>query len=148
MKSLRRILYATDFSRASDAAFARAVAVARDNHAQLLIVHVLSLWSPFVRVRNLPSATYLELQAASHRWVQQQVANLLIKVKRARMRVKVLLLEGEPHQRIVELARKKRADLVVIGTHGRTGLPKFLVGSVAERVVRLAPCPVMTVRGK
>jgi len=56
-------------------------------------------------------------------------------------------MEGVPYERIVRAARSKRAGLIVIGTHGRTGLSRVFVGSVAERVVRLAPCPVLTVRG-
>lgn len=59
-----------------------------------------------------------------------------------------LLTEGVPYERIVRAARSKRSDLIVIGTHGRTGFSRVFVGSVAERVVRLAPCPVLTVRGR
>jgi nucleotide-binding universal stress UspA family protein len=56
------------------------------------------------------------------------------------------LRSGVPHQEIVALARDERADLIVIGTHGRGGINRALLGSVADRVVRLAPCPVLTVR--
>jgi nucleotide-binding universal stress UspA family protein len=57
-------------------------------------------------------------------------------------------MEGVTHEQITRAARSKRADLVVIGTHGRTGLAKFFLGSVAGRVVSTASCPVLTVRGK
>jgi nucleotide-binding universal stress UspA family protein len=59
-----------------------------------------------------------------------------------------MLLDGTAHERIVRAARSKRADLIVIGTHGRTGLARLFLGSVAGRVVATATCPVMTVRGK
>ena len=64
------------------------------------------------------------------------------------VRAKGLLMAGRPHERIAQAARRKRADLVVIGTHGRTGLARFVLGSVASRVLAIAPCPLLTVRGK
>jgi nucleotide-binding universal stress UspA family protein len=64
------------------------------------------------------------------------------------VRAKSLLLEGVPHEQIARTARRQRADVVVMGTHGRTGLAKLFLGSVAGRVIAIAPCPVMTVRGK
>jgi len=70
------------------------------------------------------------------------------KVKRARVKVSSLLLKGTAHDQIVRAAKNRRADLIVIGTHGRTGITKLFMGSVAARVVSTASCPVMTVRGK
>jgi nucleotide-binding universal stress UspA family protein len=64
------------------------------------------------------------------------------------VRVKGLLAEGAAHEQIVRIARTKRADMVVMGTHGRSGLAKLILGSVAGRVVAAASCPVLTVRGK
>jgi universal stress protein A len=63
------------------------------------------------------------------------------------MRATAFLLDGAPHKQIARTARRMRADVIVIGTHGRTGLPRAFLGNVAERVIRLAPCPVLTVRG-
>jgi nucleotide-binding universal stress UspA family protein len=79
---------------------------------------------------------------------QRQLDRLVTKAKRAGARAKGLLLEGVPYDRIVRAARSTRADLVVLGTHGRTGLGRVLLGSVASRVITLAPCPVLTVRAK
>jgi len=64
------------------------------------------------------------------------------------MRVRTLLLEGRTAEQIVRAARSKRAGMIVIGTHGRTGLTRFLLGSVAARVLAIARCPVLTVRGR
>ena len=66
----------------------------------------------------------------------------------AKVRARGLLLEGVAHDQIVRAARRKKADLLVLGTHGRTGVARFFLGSVAGRVVASAPCPVLTVRGK
>jgi len=79
---------------------------------------------------------------------QKQLDKLLAKARAAGVRARGLLLEGVPHDRIVRAAKSRRADLVVIGTHGRTGLARLFLGSVAGRVVAAASCPVLTVRGK
>jgi len=148
MKKIRRILHPTDFSRASGAAFTEAVALAKANRAELLLVHVLLPPTPFIADGYVPPRTYADLEAAARRGAQRQLAKLLAKAKQAKARVKAVLLEGVPYSQIPRVARRKRADLIVMGTHGRTGLPKFFLGSVAERVIPLAPCPVMTVRGR
>jgi nucleotide-binding universal stress UspA family protein len=70
------------------------------------------------------------------------------RAKRAGVIAKPLFRDGDAVDQIVRAARRERSDLIVVGTHGRHGLPKFILGSVAERVVRLAPCPVLTVRGR
>src|SRR3990172_4207161 len=135
MKGVRRILHPTDFSRASGAAFLKALALAKESRAELLLVHVLLPTTPFIGDGYISPKTYEELEASARRGAQ-------------RARVKAVLLEGVPYDRIARVARSKRADLIVMGTHGRSGLSKFFLGSVAERVIALAPCPVLTVRGK
>ena len=70
------------------------------------------------------------------------------KAKSAKVRAKGVLLEGVAHDQIVRAAKRQKADLLVLGTHGRTGVARFFLGSVAGRVVASAPCPVLTVRGK
>jgi nucleotide-binding universal stress UspA family protein len=89
---------------------------------------------------------YEDLAADTRRRAQAEMTRLVAKAKTAKVRVRGVLLDGIPHEQIVRRAR--RADLVVIGTHGRTGLPRLFLGSVAARVVALAPCPVLTVRGR
>lgn len=148
MKRVRRIVHPTDFSRASSAAFAKAVELAKENRAELLLVHVLLPPTPFIGDGYVVPKTYEELEAAARRGAQRELARLLAKAKSAKAQAKAVLLEGVPHDRITRLARARRADLIVMGTHGRTGLGKFFLGSVAERVVAGASCPVLTVRGK
>jgi nucleotide-binding universal stress UspA family protein len=148
MKGVRRILHPTDFSRASGAAFLKAVALAKESRAQLLLVHVLLPPTPFIGDGYISPKTYEELEASARRGAQRELAKVVAKAQKAKARVKAVLLEGVPYDRIARAARSKRADLIVTGTHGRSGLSKFFLGSVAERVIALAPCPVLTVRGK
>lgn len=148
MKRLRRILHATDFSQASGAAFSEAVARARRDRARLFILHVLLPASPFLAGDvNLPPS-YLELQARARRQAERRLEILINSARRQGVSAEGRLASGAPAQDILRWARRKRADLIVIGTHGRSALGRFFLGSVAERVVRLSPIPVLTVRGR
>jgi nucleotide-binding universal stress UspA family protein len=143
------ILHPTDFSTASRAALARAIAEARTGGAELLLVHVLSPLTPFVGGDEYMSPkTYTDMQRSMQAYAQKQLDKLVARAKAAGVRVRGLLLEGTTADAIVRTARSRRADVIVIGTHGRTGLGRLLMGSVAQRVVGTAPCPVLTVRGK
>jgi nucleotide-binding universal stress UspA family protein len=123
---VRCVLFATDFSDLSRPAGRTAAALARQFGARLLVVHV----RPFVADGpDLPG-----LVAA--------VADLV-----PGLSVTTETLYGTPATEIVAYARRAGADIVVLGTHGRTGLSRALLGSVAEAVVRRAPCPVLTVGG-
>ncbi len=148
MSRFRRILHPTDFSRASGAAFARAMALAKADRAELLVVHVLTPALPMVGDGYVSPKVYEEMEASARAAGKKHLDRLVAKAKRAGVRARGVLLEGVPHERIVRAARAQRADLVVMGTHGRTGLARFFLGSVAERVVAMAGCPVLTVRGK
>jgi nucleotide-binding universal stress UspA family protein len=148
MSRIRRILHPSDFSRASGKAFAKAVEMARANRAELLVVHVLAPAVPLVGDGYVSPKIYEDLEASARAWGQKQLNRLLAKARKAGARAKGMLMEGVPHEQIVRAARSRKAGLIVIGTHGRTGLAKFVLGSVAGRVVAMASCPVMTVRGK
>ena len=148
MRVFRQILHATDFSRASRPALARAIALARQNRAKLSIAHAVSpLVVPLGEGFVSPS-TYEAIDRSAHDHAKKQLAALVARAKKAGARTMGLLLDGLPHEQVPRAARRMRADLIVIGTHGRTGVSKILLGSVAERIVRLAPCPVLTVRGR
>lgn len=148
MTRVRRILFASDLSKASTKAFATAVALAKTNRATLTILHVSVPFMPVVPEQYIGGTTLEQVNADARRWSQRQLTKLAEKAKKAGARAVGLMMEGEPARQIVRAARSKRADLIVVGTHGRTGLNKFFVGSVAQRVVVTAPCPVVTVRGK
>ncbi|HUG36020.1 MAG TPA: universal stress protein, partial [Candidatus Limnocylindrales bacterium] len=120
MKRIRRILHPTDFSPASRAAFTRAVEMAKANRAELVVAHVLP---PLV----LPGEAYVsarmyeEIDAAARASAQKQLAALVARAKKAGVRVRARLLDGAVHDRIIRAAKSERADLVIMGTHGRTG---------------------------
>ncbi len=143
----KKILFCTDFSDNSHYAFGYALDLAKTYKAFLLIFHVtpppvhpeqLSIYLPPERIEELKK---------SH---QQEVDHLLkehyLKKIGTFKNVKVIFQEGEPFVEIIRRAKKESADLIVMGTHGRTGLDHVFFGSTAEKVVRKSPCPVMTIR--
>jgi nucleotide-binding universal stress UspA family protein len=144
----RRILHPSDFSRASGAAFKKAVEMAKSDRAQLMVVHVLSPVAPIAGEGYVSPKMYEEIAASSRAWAQKQLDKLLAKARTSGVRASGYVLEGVAHDQIARFARSKHADLLVMGTHGRSGLAKLFLGSVAGRVVAAAPCPVLTVRGK
>jgi nucleotide-binding universal stress UspA family protein len=148
MSRLRRILHPTDFSRASSAAFARAVAMAKADRAELLLVHVMALPIPMAGEGYISPNVYEDLEASARKHAEKRLGALRDKARASGLKVSVVLLEGVAHEQIVRAAKSKKADLIVIGTHGRTGFAKLFLGSVASRVVTAAHCPVLTVRGK
>ena len=145
MPAFRRILHPTDFSRASAPALRRAVSLAKVCRAPLVLLHVMTPPSPFI-VEGTPLSSYAELLILARRSARRRLAALLARTRRGRVRVQAVFAEGLPADEILRAARRARADLVVMGTHGRTGLSRVFMGSVAERVVREAPCAVLTVR--
>jgi nucleotide-binding universal stress UspA family protein len=149
MSRIRTVVHPTDFSRASTAAFKRAVEMAKHNRAQLLLVHVLApVVATLMHDGYISPKVYEDMEAAARADAQKRLRKLEDAAKRPGVRVKTLLLEGVAHERIAQVARSRKADVVVIGTHGRTGFARFFLGSVASRVLAIAPCPVLTVRGK
>jgi nucleotide-binding universal stress UspA family protein len=83
-----------------------------------------------------------------HRIANKTMAGLLKQARAAGVKAKSIIVVGTPAEVIVRAARTRHAELIVMGTHGRSGLSRFLLGSVASRVVATSPCPVLTVRGK
>jgi nucleotide-binding universal stress UspA family protein len=145
----RRILHPSDYSRASGAAFKKAVEMAKAGRAELTVIHVVSPVAPIAAGEGYVSPKmYEDIAASARAWAQKQLDKLLVKAKQSGVRAKGFVLEGFAHERIVRFARSKHVDLIVLGTHGRSGLAKLFLGSVAGRVVAAAPCPVLTVRGK
>ncbi len=148
MTRFRRILAPTDFSAASTRALARATELARVDRAQLIVAHVLAPVIPFAGDGYVPPATYTELEEAARGTAERRLDAVVARLAKAGVKARSLLLEGVAAEQIVRAARKHRADVIVMGTHGRSGLPRFLLGSVAQHVLTLAPCAVLTVRGR
>ena len=147
MITLKNILVATDFSEPSEAALSYGRALARTFTATLHVVHV---------VDNLASAVYgVEGFVPSMPYVQKEIEDAARKRLDDRLvdndnpplpTRRVVITSKTPALSIVEYARQEQIDLIVTGTHGRGAVAHLLMGSVAERVVRTAPCPVLTVR--
>src|SRR3989442_14293865 len=105
--------------------------MAKSSHAELLLVHVLSPIVPLAGEGYVSPKMYDEIALSTRAWAQKQLDTLLAQAKKARVRAKGFLLEGVPHEQIVRFAKSKRVDFLVLGTHGRTGIAKLLVGSRA-----------------
>jgi nucleotide-binding universal stress UspA family protein len=145
MIDLKRILTATDFSPASQVALTYAGAFAKAFGAEVILCHVLEkpdflAGLPPVAEGYFPP-NLAEIQE-KHARVQCEQVLAAASLSHAR----VLLLHGGPAREITRAAATENADLVIVGTHGRGAIAHLLLGSVAERVVRTAPCPVLTVR--
>jgi nucleotide-binding universal stress UspA family protein len=135
MHGFRNILFATDFSETSELACQRAVELARQSGATLTIFHA-----------------YADPTALSEAWAvidpRPDLERTLLHVASDVHDVEIhrVIYMGAPAELIVEYAQQHNSDLIVMGTHGRSGLSHLLLGSVAEKVIRCAPCPVMVVR--
>jgi nucleotide-binding universal stress UspA family protein len=148
MRTFRRILHASDFSSASRGAFRKAVELAKAGRGSLLIVHVLPIM-PITADAYVAATIYDELLRGQRAAAKKQLDRLVATARTAGVRASGLLLDfGVPAERIARVARSKRADVIVMGTHGRTGFKRFILGSVAARVLALASCPVLTVRAR
>jgi nucleotide-binding universal stress UspA family protein len=146
MIDIRHILVPTDFSKHSQNALTYAVAFAEKFGAELHLLYVvqdLSLFVPDPVAGGPPFPPPVEQITAA---VRTSLDRLIEENQLRRFPVHAEVREGAPFQEIIVYAREKQIDLIVMGTHGRTGLAHVLMGSVTERVVRKAPCPVLTVR--
>jgi nucleotide-binding universal stress UspA family protein len=135
---IRHILAPTDFSKYSTQAVTYAFELAQKVGAKLSLLHVIELPVYAIEV-SLPLED-LEQDA------RRELARLLPEAATAHVAVTRLVGLGVPYQKILETAAAEQVDMIVMATHGRTGLGHLIMGSVAERVVRTAPCPVLTVR--
>jgi nucleotide-binding universal stress UspA family protein len=139
MLTINTILYPTDFSERSAYALQLATSLARDHGARLIVLNVVP--PPAVAygevITGLGDAEYKEQ-------MRQNLERL--RVPDPAVKVDYRLEEGDPVRTILDVAAETKADLIVMGTHGRTGLGRLLLGSVAEQVLRNARCPVLAVK--
>jgi nucleotide-binding universal stress UspA family protein len=136
MIRISKILYATDFSSHSNQAYFHAVALAEKHRATLTILFVYSpaFGTPEVHTDDGEDRDYWRTQLEQIRPVDASIP------------VSHVFLEGDPATQLVQYATDAGMDLIVMGTHGRTGLERLLMGSVAEKVMREAPCSVLVVK--
>jgi nucleotide-binding universal stress UspA family protein len=148
MAEIKRITYASDFSTASLAAFPHAVRIAKATGAELTIVHVmLSPVMLFADGAYVPQQVWDDLYTRMRGETNTEMDKLIKQAVDAGVRATASIVEGTvPAADIVKAVADTKSDLLVLGTHGRTGVARFVLGSVAARVVATAPCPVLTVR--
>ena len=148
MLSIKTVLVPTDFSDASETALTYGRAMAEAFGASLHLVHVMEdllahAWAAEVYVASAPN-----LREEIERESRLRLEAMLPEAERERLQARVALLSGNPFIEIVRYAKANDIDLIVMGTHGRGPIAHMLLGSVAEKVVRKSPCPVLTVRDK
>jgi nucleotide-binding universal stress UspA family protein len=138
---IQTILHPTDFSETSRCAFNLACSLAKDYSARLILFHVVPpLVGPLLgrrRPNPLEPAEFQELLTGKYCWPQPSDPKVVVEHR---------VSEGEPAEEILRLAYHTNCDVIVMGTQGRTGLNRLLIGSVAEEVLRQAVCPVLVLR--
>ena len=142
---IRHLLVPTDFSEGSKQALEYAVGLAQACGAKLTLLYVVELPS-YVTDGHTPAHLTMALRDHLQASAQRELASLPPDGSGTPVEVARQVVVGVPHQQIVEAAAAERVDWIVMATHGRTGLSHLFMGSVAERVLRTAPCPVLTLR--
>lgn len=141
MSSIQTILHPTDFSENSRHAFDTACSLVKDKNSRLIVLHVAPPFTGPVPVEPAPnplvSAESQEFLKGRYTWPQPSDPRIVVEHR---------VTEGEAAREILELAKTLKCDIIVMGTHGRTGLSRLLTGSVAEVVMRKAACPVLAVK--
>jgi nucleotide-binding universal stress UspA family protein len=145
MTTIKRILYATDLSPISEPAWDEARQLGRLFDAEILVLHAV----PLVMLPlegYFPPHMYDELVQSARRDAEARFDRLLGSVPGSGLKVRIQLEDGPPADRILKVANDEQADIVIVGTHGRAGIQRAILGSVADRLIRQAPCPVVTVQ--
>lgn len=139
------ILFPTDFSEGSFHALPYAVDFSKHYNAKFYILHVIY---DLARAADshIPHISADRLYKEMSEWAKEEIENSYIEELRGLPNVEKVVLKGVPYEEILKFAGEKNIDMIVMGTYGRVGFERFIFGSTAERVVRKAPCPVMTVR--
>jgi nucleotide-binding universal stress UspA family protein len=141
-RDFKTILCATDFSEESYRALEYGLRFARISEGTLLLAHILH--------NPVSEEFHPEGYELSFDQVRQHAVSRLQDVQRTQLggypRCELLVDIGDPHEQLMAIARQRRVDLIVTATHGRTGLTHLVMGSVAEKIIRHAPCPVFVVR--
>lgn len=138
-----RILVPTDYSQSSFAAFKPAVAIAAKFKAQLYVLHVVEEAPVYAYRIGVPQ------EELGERFIEHAATEMRRAAKRLNAnKAELIVRMGNVQNEILSVVKEKKIDLIVMGTHGRTGLAHAVVGSIAEKIVRFAPCQVLTVKPK
>lgn len=146
MIKLKKILYPTDFSDSSLEALKYAISFAREFKAKLVLMHVVNE-KVFSEGLNLPRVVSIEaLEREMTAEAERQMKVIIPVEERGRLDAETVIVRGNPFLEIIRYAHERDVDLIIIGTHGRSGVEHVIFGSTAEKVVRKAPCPVLSVK--
>lgn len=142
---IKTILFPTDFSQGARAAMDYAMSLAQDFKAKLILLYVIQDIS--IAEWYIPSSiSAADLVEDMQKSAEREIDKWEIEVAGKVRDVEKMVVRGVPFVEIIRTAKERKADMIVIGTHGRTGIDHMLFGSTAEKVVRKSPCPVLTVR--
>jgi nucleotide-binding universal stress UspA family protein len=142
MSPFTHVLVPLDLGDAIEPAIDLALSVARPFDAQVTLLHA---FDPTPFTNQIPFAPQIDLEPVVGS-LERELAKVCERTRAKWPRVDALLRRGNVHDVILDVAKERRCDLIVLGTHGRRGLSRALLGSVAEKIVRLSPIPVLTVR--
>jgi nucleotide-binding universal stress UspA family protein len=143
MAVIHKVLCPVDFSKTSGHAFIYAAAVAQQFDAELTVLHVMEAVPLATAYAGVPD---VETVRVAEKYAEKELARLVASVDAGKPRVRSAISHGETHNAILNYAAQNDVDLIVIGKHGRKKLEFWLFGSVTERVIRRAACPVMVVQ--
>ena len=147
---IRRILVPTDFSTTAARALDLAIELGAPARAEIVLLHAVepTHYASSPELYGPAPSRVLDFVAEQERWAKAELSKAAKRLHGRRVGVHALVQTGSAYDVIVKTAEHLRADLIVMGTQGRTGFSHLLMGSVAEKVVRLAPCPVVTIGPK
>ena len=144
MISIKNILCPIDYSVYSEKALKYAIEFAEKYNAKLYLMHVLDIRIYDITDPELYNVNVIDKETINK--LRERLHKCISEDTRKNIEVETLVIEGVPFAEIIKKAREYKVDLIVLGTHRRTGLSHAIMGSVAEKVVRKAPCPVLTIR--
>lgn len=142
---LKRVCVATDFSKPAQRAFQYGLVFAKQFGAELHLLHVIEDIIPTIPEPGLAMLPTQEIMNSLRQASEEGMKKVVSAQDVSGVRIVQVVREGVPFRELGDYAKKESIDLVIVGTHGRSGLSHLLLGSVAERIVRSAPCPVLTV---
>jgi nucleotide-binding universal stress UspA family protein len=141
----KKVLFCTDFSKDSDCAFDYAFGIAKRDAGMLYILHIIPLTPQQYLERHLTKKQLEKMQTTLQEDRERMFNDKYLRFIKDKRKVKVVTQSGREDEKILEFIQKEKIDIVVIGTHGRTGIEHVFLGSVAEKIVRRSPIPVFVI---
>ncbi len=150
MVSIKKILLPTDFSESATAAYAYAKELASIFKSRIFLIHVYEPIAFYSEAPiGMPDLVDIEknIYASSYQSMER-IIDQHFQAEKSEQRIEKVLIQGKPFLEIIRYAKEESADMIIMTTHGRSALEHILLGSVTEKVVRKAPCPVLTIRSQ